>query len=51
MLIAGRPRWVQSNVNRGASLEVQWLRIRFPMQGIHVQSPVEELRAHIPQGN
>ena len=31
------------------SLVVQWLRIRFPMQGTRVL--VRELRSHMPQGN
>ena len=30
----------------GTSLAVQWLRLRFPMQGVQVQTLVRELRAH-----
>ena len=33
------------------SLAVQWLRIHFAMQGIRVQSLVEELRSHMLQSN
>ena len=36
---------------RGTSLVVQWLRVRLPMRGIRVQSPVWELKPHIPRSN
>ena len=29
---------------------VQWLRLQVPMQGVQVQSLVQELRSHKPQG-
>ena len=32
----------------GTSLEVQWLRLRLPMQGVQVRSLVGELRSHVP---
>jgi len=32
------------------SLEVQWLRLLLPTQGMQVQSLVGELRSHIPYG-
>ena len=35
----------------GTSLVVQWLRIRFPMQGTWVRSLVGELRSHMLRGN
>ena len=35
----------------GTSLVVQWLRIPLPIQGIQVQSLVQELRSHMLQGN
>ena len=34
----------------GISLSVQWLRLHLPMQGVGVQSLVEELRSHMPYG-
>ena len=34
----------------GTSLVVQWLRIHLAMQGLEVQSLVEELRSHKPGG-
>ena len=33
------------------SLVVQWLRIHLAMQGTQVQSPVGELRTHMPRDN
>ena len=33
------------------SLVVQWLRVRFAIHGMRVQSLVRELRSHVPQGN
>lgn len=33
---------------QGTCLVVQWLRISLPMQGTQVQSPVRELRPHMP---
>ena len=35
---------------RGTSLAVQWLRLRLPMQAVHVRSLVGELRSHMPHG-
>ena len=32
------------------SLVAQWLRLCLPMKGVWVQSPVRELRSHVPQG-
>ena len=32
-------------------LVIQWLRICLLMQGTQVQSLVQELRSHMPQGN
>ena len=34
----------------GTSLEVQWLKLCFPMQGVQVQILIQELRSHRPQG-
>jgi hypothetical protein len=34
----------------GTSLVAQWLRLCLPMKGVWVQSPVRELRSHVPQG-
>ena len=34
-----------------ASLVVQWLRLRLPLQGVQVQSLVRELRSHMPCEN
>ena len=34
----------------GTSLAVQWLRLRFPMQGVWVPSLVGELGCHMPHG-
>ena len=34
----------------GTSLVVQWLRLCLPMQGVQVQSVVEELRSRVPHG-
>ena len=36
---------------RGTSLVVQWLRICLTMQGMKVQSLVQELRSHMTQNN
>ena len=36
---------------RGTSLVVQWLRIHLPMPEMEVQSPVRELRSHVPWSN
>ena len=33
----------------GTSLLVQWLRLRLPIQGLHVRCLVEELRSHTPR--
>ena len=33
--------------NLGTSLEVQWLRICLPVQGIQVRSLVRDLRSHV----
>ena len=35
----------------GASLVVQWLRIRLPMQGAWVRYLVKELRSHLPRSS
>ena len=35
----------------GTSLAVQWLKVCLPMQGMRVQSLVEELRSHMLQGS
>ena len=40
-----------SEVPRGTSLVVQWLRIRLAMQGTRVRRLVKELRSPIPQSN
>ena len=32
------------------SLEVQWLRLSLPMQGVWVQSLARDLRSHMPHG-
>ena len=34
----------------GTSLVVQWLGLCLPMQGVQVQSVVEELRSRVPHG-
>ena len=40
-----------SKINdQGTSLEVQWLRLCLPMQGVKVQSLVGKLRSHMPWG-
>jgi len=36
---------VQKIYNSGTSLEVQWLRLRLPMQGMQLPSLVRELRS------
>ena len=36
--------------DQGTSLEVHWLRLCLPMQGVRVQSLVGELRSHMPWG-
>ena len=36
--------------DQGTSLEVHWLRLCLPMQGMRVQSLVGELRSHMPWG-
>ena len=48
------PRWQSCSLAchqelcTGTSLEVQWLRLRLPMQGVRVWSLVGELRSHMP---
>jgi len=32
----------------GISLEVQWLGVHLPMQGVQVQSLIRDLRFHMP---
>ena len=34
----------------GNSLDIQWLRLLLPMQGVGVRSLVAELRSHMPPG-
>ena len=34
----------------GTSLEVQWLRLHFSVQGVHVRSLIRQLRSHLPGG-
>ena len=38
------------NIRGGTSTEVQWLRLRLPMQGVWVPSLVGDLRSHMPCG-
>ena len=38
-------------IDGGTSLVVQWIRVRLPMQGAHVQSLFRELGSHVLQGN
>ena len=37
-------------LGRGTSLEVQWLKLHLPMQGVWVRSLVRELRSYRPHG-
>ena len=34
----------------GTPLVVQWLRLHFPVQGVHVRSLMGKLRSHMPGG-
>ena len=38
------------NIRGGTSTEVQWLRLRLPMQGVWVPYLVGDLRSHMPCG-
>ena len=40
-----------SEASSGSSLVVEWLKCHLPMQGTRVQSPVGELRSHMPRSN
>ena len=39
---------IKEKSTRGTSMVVQWLRLRFPMQGVWVKLLVGELGSHIP---
>ena len=47
----GRFLWLYiSRYHTETSLVIQWLSLHFPMQGAWVQSPVEEQKSHMTQG-
>ena len=41
---------ITRSIKLGTSLAVQWLKLHPPMQGVWVQSLVEEVRSHVPHG-
>ena len=45
----GQNSWAWEKKRR-TFLTVQWLRLHLPMQEVWVQSPVRELRSHMPHG-
>ena len=49
--IAKVSAFLDLKTDEGTSLLVQWLRIRLAMQGLQVQSLVQERKSHMLQSN